>query len=242
MSKDYSQEIAFCITTFERPRCCKNLVVSIREYYPKANIYVADQGKYTTDYEAEKIRLPYDCGLSYARNYLWKHTKEPYKLLLDDDFIFTDETKIEKFHTLIDHCDIVCGSVREKGKIRNYEHDLRKVGSRLYYDTPKRKMKSIEGIKCQRVDLALNFGLFRQDTDTWDEALKICEHTDYYLRFKGKLLFTPEVVVDHLRARPPKYRKLRRRPNFYADFMIKHGLKEIDNGVRITKLVDGKVV
>ena len=236
------REIAFCITTFERPQCCKNLVESIRRFYPDVNIYVADQGKYTTDYEAEKIRLPYDCGLSYARNYLWRNTSEPFKLLLDDDFIFTKQTDISKFRTLIDHCDVVCGGVIERGKMRHYEHDLRRVGSRLYYDQPKREWMEIEGIKCRQVDLALNFGLFRANTDTWDDALKICEHTDYYLRFEGKLLYTPEVVVNHLRLRPPKYKRLRRRPEFYADFMRKHGLTEIDNGIKTTRLVNGKVI
>ena len=241
MSKSDMQEIAFCITTFERPQYCKGLIKSIRKFYPDAKIYVADQSEEEGTYDAEVIRLPYDCGLSYARNYLWRNTKEPFKLLLDDDFVFTQDTKIETFRTLIDHCDIVCGGVIE-GRLRNYEHDLRIEGDKLYYDKPKREWQQIEGVKCRQVDMALNFGLFRRNTDNWDDNLKICEHTDYYLRFKGKLLYTPEVLVNHLKARPKGYRRLRRRNQFYAHFMEKHGLTEIHNGRKVNRLVEGKVV
>lgn len=232
-------DIAFCITTFERPKQCHVLISSIRKFYPDAKIYVADQSK--GSYDAVRFEMEHDCGLSYSRNFLWRNTDEPYKLLLDDDFIFTHETKIEKFRTLINHCDIVCGSVRE-GKIRNYEHDLRIEGTTLYYDTPSRPKKVINGINCQEVDLALNFGLFKANTDNWDDELKICEHTDYYLRFKGTLLFTPDVVIDHLRARPAKYKEYRRRKEFYVKYMQKNGITKIVNGNSVIQLINGKIV
>ena len=234
-------DIAFCITTFERPKHCRNLISSIRKFYPDAKVYVADQSGEIGKYDGEVTRLPYDCGLSYARNYLWRNTPEPFKLLLDDDFLFTKDTKIETFRTLIDHCDIVCGGVIE-GTLRNYEHDLRREGDRLYYDPPNREWQEIEGIKCIQVDMALNFGLFKRNTDNWDDALKICEHTDYYLRFKGKLLYTPEVLVDHLKARPKVYRRLRRRKQFYVDFMKKHNLKSIHNGRSVVRLEGDRIV
>jgi hypothetical protein len=233
-------DIAFCITTVEREHCTQNLIKSIRSYYPEAKIYVADQSN--GNYDAKVFKMDYDCGLSYSRNFLWRNTDEPYKLLLDDDFIFTGHTKIERFRTLIEYADIVCGSVRERGSIRNYEYDLRIEGDTLYYDPPKAPKQVIEGLTCQQVQLAMNFGLFKANTDNWDDNLKICEHTDYYLRFKGKLLYTPDVIVDHIRDRPAAYGRLRRRNSFYVQFMQKHGLTKIVNGNKVTQIKDGKLI
>jgi len=97
---DCSTQVDFCVPTFKRPKAVERLLLSIAAHYPLANIYVADQNE-TLDREfygqlGDKLakvglvkdisveQLPYDCGLSYARNQLVLNSPSPYKLILDD--------------------------------------------------------------------------------------------------------------------------------------------------------------
>ncbi len=44
-----------------------------------------------SEHNLQVIKLPYDCGLSNARNELVNNVNTEYTLLLDDDFIFTEK-------------------------------------------------------------------------------------------------------------------------------------------------------
>ena len=84
------------IKTFERPETLKRLLSSIKRTYPKMQVIVADDSKIPLYYEGvETLILPYDSGVSLGRQRALEAVKTPYVLLLDDDFIFYHDTKLE---------------------------------------------------------------------------------------------------------------------------------------------------
>jgi GT2 family glycosyltransferase len=95
-----SHDVASCVTaivkTFERPRSLDRLVRSIRARYPDLHVIVGDDS--ITPYprhDVEYIRLPVDIGVAAGRNTLLGLVDTPYFVSLDDDFAFTDETRLE---------------------------------------------------------------------------------------------------------------------------------------------------
>jgi len=114
----------FMIKTFMRPHILERLLISIEKLYgkeaEKVKIIIADDSKEQTDIwqkypmQIDYHFLPYDIGISAGRNFMLDKIKTPYFILLDDDFVFTKETKIEALVShLIDNSnlDIVGGLV-----------------------------------------------------------------------------------------------------------------------------------
>ena len=116
------------IKTFLRPHCLKECIKSIRKYYTRIPIYVADDStddvkllnkKIISEFNDDAITLfdmPYDSGLSAGRNELVRHTKTPYFLVLDDARQFTNKTDIYgmlKFLSISGY-DLVAGVCNER--------------------------------------------------------------------------------------------------------------------------------
>jgi len=223
-------DIDIIITTIDRPYVVKRLIDSIRIYYPDIDIYVGDQSKETKSFDEVKqvFDLPYDCGLSYARNYMFDNTPKPLKLLLDDDYVFTNSTIIENLLTLKEYFDIVGGAVLEKHGYRKFEYNFERKGNVLNAYTISYKYAYIDEVPYQICDSVMNFGLFPKDVQRWDENLKLAEHMDYFYRYQGKVCYTPSVIVFHDSFKPPEYLALRQRGMYYREkFKEKHGLDEI---------------
>lgn len=251
-SKEQIDKVDFLITTFKRPEQLEKLLFSIAEFYPSAKITVADQNErfdtvYYKDlwkrlmedgliYKPLAYGLDYDIGLSYCRNYLFKKTERPYKLIIDDDFIFTKQTSIEKFVDILDEdkkIGIVGGAMSQNDRIVNFEFNIEKDGEMLKHIEDGDHWKEIAGIKAKETGCVLNFALIRKevaDKVKWDSELKITEHTDFYLKMQKtnwKIVYTPEVVANHLPHRPKDYSEFRLRDEFLIKMMKKHGLKKI---------------
>lgn len=258
----YLKYIDFCITTFKRPKALERLLFSIAKYYPHANVYIADQNetldrrfykKLRIDIEKAGLKkriaissLPYDCGLSYARNYLVTTAPNKYKLILDDDMVFTEKTDIEKFYKLLENntdCSIVGGLVQQNGVDLHFEFSLMVKDETIYQVPDNQPMRDYNGISYKKTGCVLNFALFRRDLFNfikWDSSLKVSEHTDFYLRLSKyrnvRILYTPDVVIDH----PPieregDYKELRQRPEFLINMLRKHKVKRI-------KYLNGQVI
>lgn len=261
--------VDFCITTFKRPDAIKKLLSSIAEIYPMANIYVADQNEVFDREFYKKLRndlydigllkrpsiehLPYDCGLSYARNHLVLTTPNKYKLILDDDFEFTNDTDIGKMVRLLDafpRVGIVGGKVRQLGHDLHFEFTPEIVGNTVVHKTEVQKWKKQDEIKYRRTGCVLNFALMRKELFQfiqWDSALKVTEHIDFYLRMKDipfDIFYTPDVVVEHPPAeRNEDYRAMRRRDQFIKLMFKKHGITKSkhENGQVTELLADGSI-
>lgn len=213
------------IKTFERPHLVRQLVRSIRAYYPSLSIIVVDDSK-----EAQPVagtvyvHTAFDIGLSAGRNIGLERVQTPYCLLLDDDMVFTHATRLELMLEALDAgLDIAGGRVDAE----EYHGLLIRDGSELRY------VRKASGLHANYplYDIVWNFFMGRTDRVKqvgWDPMLKLSEHSDFFLRAKKiPLLIThlPGVDIDHDRDRYGKYQRFRGRSMYYAAlFLQKHGI------------------
>jgi len=234
------RKIAVIIPTFLRDKNAKVLIDSILNTYSNdwVRIYIADQGIYTNEKEKyyqylqqlghKVFYLPFNCGLSYARNYLVKQTNEPYILLVDDDFQVTDTTKIQNFINVLNtEAEIgAVGGVLKNHQPYNYKLILKDKKLFYFYNQPKKLFYSYETSIQKKIafyywDIILNFTMFRRELFNdvmWDNTLKLTEHTDFYLQIKNinkwLVTFTDSVEINHQQKdNSPEYMKFRRTIN-----------------------------
>jgi len=204
--------ITFIIHTYKRPGCLKRLLDSIKEFYPDVPVLVYDDSEF-------------DRGLSWGRNYLVSQVKTKYFLLLDDDFIFIKDTKIEKLVKKIQSgYDIVAGSLLQGGEIIHYE------GVYEYHDNILRYISANK----EPFDFVFNFFVARTDNIKecqWDNELKLAEHTSFFFKHKGKLKigYLPEVIIKHKpdKSNPEYLIKRKRGSQYFKKFMRDNGIKEV---------------
>ncbi len=202
-------EVTLIIKTFERPVLLERLLRSIITS-PAADcpILIADDSATASEsalFERENIqyfRLPYDSGLSYGRNFLIDRVSTPYCVLLDDDFFFTSETKIDVLLNIVkgQGFDLVAGAADDDyPKFTSFNVEISNGDMQLTRtDKPK---KFIDGRPVY--DLVNNFFLAKtitlQDV-RWDDRFKFFgEHTDFFYRYSAKynVTFTSEVIIGH---------------------------------------------
>ena len=225
--QDRTCEVTFGITSFERPQCLQRLVASIFQYYPAASIVVADNGrrKASLPKHVEVLDLPFDCGVSAARSALVARLRTPYILLLEEDVVFTRETRIDRFIEILD-CDrelgSVGGSLRIGGKIHDYAVDFRLFRGRVCGQPAAGPVRfTPTGIPYRICDKHYNFGIWRREMlespgHAWDGLPKIGEHAPYFWRVKQagewRVAHTPTIIAEHdLSGRTTEYGGFRRR-------------------------------
>lgn len=229
-------DVDFCITTFMRKPALERLLKSIEAYYPEAHIIVGDQ-TFNVDYyralwptlkfkhKPTALNLPYDCGISFARNYMVKWSKRKYKLILEDDFVFTPNTDVGKLKEIADHTGkITAGSMIQAGNKRHFEHNFKLDGEILYHTPDANIYQEHNGIKYKETGCVLNFMLVTDQV--WDNNLKVYEHTDFFLRYP-EAIYVPEVEIGHAPFDEPAYREKRNREEFLIKLMDKWHITEI---------------
>ena len=195
------------IKTFERPHKLFALVQSIRLYYPKLRVVIVDDSNESLEHRWDEYtvykHVEYDVGLSEGRNIAVRNVRTPYTLLLDDDFYFTENTKIELFLDILENhaFDIAAGDVIDHGtQTRLFRGDFEIKDAKLYL---KYKVGNIRNGQYPNFDFVINFFLAKTDLllkSPWDEELKIREHEDFFVRLKkigAKVTFTSDVSVFH---------------------------------------------
>lgn len=203
------KEVTFIIHTFKRPECLKKLQDSIKKFYPDTPMLVYD------DSEDDK-------GLSWGRNYLVSQVKTPYYLLLDDDFVFTPNTKVELLLDRIKDHDIVGGSLFQDGEIRHYEGR---------YELKEGHLKYIPSTT-EPLDFVFNFFLAKREVTGWDERLKMAEHTAFFLSNKGrwKIGYEPQCIITHMPKKEGQYLLYRNRAwKYFDDYMIWNNIETVEN-------------
>lgn len=140
-------------------------------------------------------------------------------MFLDDDFVIGEGMQLDVFVKLIElRNDIaLVGGVMGK-------RDVNAViqGGRLYIDNDicfkqclGDQFNNYQGCRYRECDITDNFFLARRiifDEVCWDNKLKIAEHTDFFLQIKGtrwKVLFTPDVSVEHIHQENNMYSSYR---------------------------------
>ena len=229
-------KISFIVKTFKRYDCLEKLLKSLYDYYPEADVIVADDNEkinrkfYKKWSKVKLIQLPFDSGLSVGRNEAIKASDKEFILLLDDDFIFTDETDIEKFYKVINYdseIGVVGGCCLEHGSEVHYEHKFTFNNGVLKHVSDGDIWKTIDKIRFKYTECVLNFALFRKEVFKdiqWDDKLKLAEHIDFYLRFKDtkwKVAYTPIVKIIHQKVRDEDYKYWRSRAKDFSIMMFK---------------------
>jgi hypothetical protein len=227
--------IAIIITTFLRDAKLIKEIDSILNYChrdkmfrPWIRLYIGEQGHIFPEKEefynklkekGHKIfKLPFNCGLSYARNFLVKQVTEPYVLIIDDDFEFTEETNLGHFINILltkEDIGIVGGELAGRS---NYDYKLilneypRTYNHLCYIKLERNPQYSISSARQKPItfyytDSVLNFFLAKRQIFNdieWDNELKLAEHTDFFLRLKTtkwKVVFSSNVKVNHQSGR-----------------------------------------
>jgi GT2 family glycosyltransferase len=203
-------EVSLIIKTFERPKSLERLLHSILSSSASGcRILVADDSWRGTPSdlfayeEIDYFKLPYDSGLSYGRNYLVDRVRTPYCVLLDDDLVFTHETRLEILLEIVKRkgFDLAAGegNLLTRGKPGFANMEVR--DRNLIIDPGAAPRSYFNGLPVY--DLVNNFFLARTETlrdIRWDERFKIYgEHNDFFLRYSAKYraTYTDKVVIDH---------------------------------------------
>ena len=230
--------VTFCIKTIHRPHCCAALVRSIYEQCGKDRplIHVLDDGrpdlrfsKCCPDEAAMVDRLvetEFDIGLSAGRNRLLDLGDSPLVIFTDDDHVITKQTrlaelvqKLNRYHDL----DLLSGmsNAEEGPRMLSIKNRVLRIqpGALRWHD----------GIaRCHYVGNC--FVAYRDVLQAirWDEALKVEEHWDFFLRAKHAGMnvgVATDHVFKHVHVDPPGY--VRQRPEFLELGFKKHGLEKV---------------
>ncbi|CAL8319931.1 unnamed protein product [Merluccius merluccius] len=165
--------VTIATKTFLRYDKLQDLIYSIRQYYPTVLIVIADDNEHpqpVTGPHIEQYIMPFGKGWFAGRNLAVSQVTTKYVLWVDDDFLFTENTKLEKMVAILENTtlDMVGGAVREvTGYSATYRHtisvdkgdaegDCLHVRQGYYH--------SIEGFPdCVVADAVINFFMARTD-------------------------------------------------------------------------------
>lgn len=234
------------ITCFMRFDRLRKLLWSIRRFYPGVPVVVADNTLQDgEEYPAEIddlrnfpgvrwVRCDYDCGVAGIRNRGFKLVETPVTILCEEDFIFTEETRLECLLEVLDieGVDLAAGLYRDGDppSARNWSGRFRFIGhphfGRYVEMVPLSDNwnRTDNGTWWRWTDIVHNFFATRTDlllSMPQDETFKAStEHLDWLLtwhRAKKRLAYTPQCVVLHDNGKhsDPEYWKHRSR--FFRD-------------------------
>ena len=235
----FNQDVTLIIKAFERSYAVVKLYESIRKFYPDLKIIIVDDSKNAMDASifdknVEYCHTDFDIGLSAGRNLAVSKVKTKYFVLLDDDFLFTKKTKLEKMYDALTTTGfkIVSGNVYDFGKKRRRFSGVfdKKDGYLLLMEDKDHGF--YQGYK--KIDFTINF--FMAETQTilenkWDDKLKLCEHVEFFYRMtKNEVLITDlgkKVSIEHYPEAMGNYLEYRKRADgFRAMFNQEYGFKD----------------
>jgi len=187
---------SFMIKTLLRPESLANLLHSIDRFYPATPVFVADDSPDTypevcAPYDnVTYMPYPYDIGIGTCYNDICDRIQTPYTVILDDDFIFTEDTQIERFEPWLEHgiFDLVGGRVWScvRKAFQGFTGFFYSDGHTV---TSLRKIDQENVAVAAQVDVTMNFWAARTDAlkkVRWNTELKVCRHEDFFLRFIGE--------------------------------------------------------
>ncbi len=201
-------KVTLIIKTFERPQCINRLVYSVKMKYPSLRMIVADDSRDSRPISGvEHLRMPYDSGVSAGRNLALSKVDTPFVVTLDDDFVFNDRTRLEKwFKILEDNPDIDMAGGQVDGHPQ-YQSSLHIENNALVFrPNPRSRLRDFD-----LWDIVLQFWMGRTDKireiGGWDDDFKTVDHIIFFARSIGKLKIgqCPDVGIGHMPIQDPKY-------------------------------------
>ncbi|XP_016124464.1 beta-1,4 N-acetylgalactosaminyltransferase 1-like [Sinocyclocheilus grahami] len=195
---DVNSQVTIITKTFLRYKELNVLIKSIRKFYPKIKIIVADDSlkpEHVSGNNIEHYIMPPAQGWFAGRNLAVSQLTTKYFLWVDDDFVFLNDTRIESFVEIMEavpELDILGGEVSGDQFYFVLEFDegdetdggcLRRI-KRFHQPLP-----GYDG--CFLVDGVINYFLARTDAVRsvgFDPFLKRVGHTEFFIDGLGKLL------------------------------------------------------
>ena len=223
------RDVTALIKTFLRDEYLFTAVMSLRRHYPDMKIIVADDGYCSDEKEArlkelgvsKYMALPWNRGVSRGRNALIDACETPYFLVGDDDFYYTEETRLGDMLKMMDIADLAGGALRYMGVLQHYEATLEWVpeSKGLIHHEISRDYQDYAGIRYVRADLTFNFFIAKTTLARkirWEESIQVIfEHEDFFMAGfdRGiKVVYCPNSVVTHRMVELPtipEYEKIR---------------------------------
>jgi len=228
--------IAILITTFLRDTLLYKTIQSIIDNYPpNCLILIADQG-YASDKKNEEIsyyqsqiplkyyQLPFDCGLSYARNYLIEQAVNmniPYILMSADSIQFIQRYNFEPYiNTLKNNLDIGIIGFELLGSKCLWEFNLEITINGILIKSSNEFIE-YHNIKYKKVDICRNIFLAKTESVIllYDIEMKLCEHELAFLEYKKRgysVLWTDSLIFKKSNAiTSDEYQTYRKRLSEY---------------------------
>ncbi|XP_048856178.1 beta-1,4 N-acetylgalactosaminyltransferase 1 [Brienomyrus brachyistius] len=204
--------VTIATKTFLRYDKLQGLIDSIRRYYPDVTIVVADDSEHpqpVTGPNIEHYIMPFGKGWFAGRNLAVSQVTTKYVLWVDDDFIFTANTKLEKLVDVLESTtlDLVGGAVREvTGYTATYRHTIsieagEEDGDCLHMRRGFHHV--VQGFpNCVITDGVINFFLARTDKVQqvgFDPRLARVAHLEFFIDGLGSLHVgsCDDVIVSH---------------------------------------------
>uniref|UniRef100_A0A8V5GX61 Glycosyltransferase 2-like domain-containing protein n=1 Tax=Melopsittacus undulatus TaxID=13146 RepID=A0A8V5GX61_MELUD len=211
-SYNISALVTVATKTFLRYEKLRALISSIRRFYPTVTVVVADDSPRPEPLHGAHIEhylMPFGKGWFAGRNLAVSQVTTKYVLWVDDDFIFTPRTRLEKLVDVLEKTslDLVGGAVRElSGFTTSYRQRLRLLSGGSSGDC----LRSQPGFhhrllgfpSCVVTDGVVNFFMARTDKVRevgFDPRLRRVAHLEFFLDALGLLHVgsCEDVVVDH---------------------------------------------
>ncbi|XP_075811039.1 beta-1,4 N-acetylgalactosaminyltransferase 1 isoform X2 [Microtus pennsylvanicus] len=205
--------VTIATKTFLRYERLRTLIASIRRFYPTVTIIIADDSdkpERISDPHVEHYFMPFGKGWFAGRNLAVSQVTTKYVLWVDDDFVFTARTRLEKLVNVLERTplDLVGGAVREISGFSTTYRQLLTVepGPPGLGDCLRHKRgfhHELLGFpNCVVTDGVVNFFLARTDKVRevgFDPRFNRVAHLEFFLDGLGSLRVgsCSDIVVDH---------------------------------------------
>ena len=242
------EQIAIIYTTFLRDQLLYKTVQAIIDMYPSnCRLFIGNQS-YQTDEERlrgfsefsvainnhahfpiEYYNLPFDCGLSYARNFLVAKAylnQCQYSVITADSIFFTQCYNFHQFIPFLESNETYAKVGFNLNQRIAWEFNLELADSFVLQCATEKI--DYQGINYKKVDICRNFFIAKTSAliaVPWDNELKLLEHEDHCWRLKlagYKTFVTDILTANYLSYKPNEYSQYRER--MYNEYMNK--LKE----------------
>ncbi|XP_049433113.1 beta-1,4 N-acetylgalactosaminyltransferase 1 [Epinephelus fuscoguttatus] len=204
--------VTIATKTFLRYDKLQDLIDSVRKYYPTVTIVIADDSENPKTISGPYIEhyiMPFGKGWFAGRNLAVSQVTTKYVLWVDDDFVFTANTKLEKLVDVLERTtlDLVGGAVREAtGYTATYRQTIsiesgEEDGDCLHMRRGFHHI--IQGFpNCVVTDGVINFFLARTDKVQqvgFDPRLTRVAHLEFFIDGLGSLHVgsCDDVIVNH---------------------------------------------
>ncbi|XP_063073887.1 beta-1,4 N-acetylgalactosaminyltransferase 2-like [Engraulis encrasicolus] len=237
LGEDINSQVTIAVKTFLRYKELRTLIESIRVKYPHIRIIIADDSKEPEKVEGHNIYqyiMPPAQGWFAGRNLAISQVTTKYFLWVDDDFLFLNETSIEKFVEIMEavpKLDVLGGSVGGDRFYFTLEHQEGAEGEGGCLSRRRNKRHGpLPGFKdsffgsfikrtgvkdCVLVDGVVNYFLARTDAVRkvgFDPMLQRTAHSEFFMDGLGRLLVASckGLVIGHQKPQSnPQYKKFR---------------------------------